>query len=119
MTRRLIAIAFLVVGFSQVLLFLFLMQRGLWSAVPLTLSIAMETYLLRCILAASSPKVELTAWLLTFIAWSVYHFFVILAHWNPKITGGGMDTERWFTAAAITAWIGSLAMVALCTKQAN
>jgi hypothetical protein len=118
-TRRLIAIAFLIVGFYLVLLFLFLMERGLWSAVPLILSIAMETFLLRCILAASPPKVELAAWVLTFIAWSAYHFFVILAHWNPMITGGGVGIERWGTATAFTAWIGSIAMVALCTKQAN
>jgi hypothetical protein len=107
--RRLIAIAFLVVGLFQILVFaLLILFRGRWAAVPLTLSIVMETCLLRCVLSPSSRKVQLTAWILTFLTWSLYHLLV-LAHW--------IQSERWFTAVAIVAWIGAGAMFVLCKRQ--
>ena len=117
MTRRLVAITFLVVGASQVLFFGLLLERGLWAAVPLSLNIVTEICLLRCVLPAPSSKVQLTAWVLTFIAWSVYHLFVVLVHYKPQLAGGGIGIDLWFTVTAAVAWIGSLAMLILYAKR--
>lgn len=109
MTRRLISIAFLLVGSFQVLIFALLTNlSGLWAAAPFILSIVMETFLFRCILAPTSPKIERATWLLTLITWSVYHL-LLLVHW--------IQSTPWFTALAIVAWTGSLAMFVSCTKD--
>lgn len=115
--RRLVAIPFVAVGAYQVLLCLLLTVASLWLTIPLTFSIVAVTCLLRCVLSTPSRKLESTAWLLTFIAWSVYHLFFALAYWSPRIAGVGVHFDHWFIPTAIATWMGSLAMFILCARR--